>query len=127
MIDRRTMMGGTASALLLAACGGSQEAKDTMAQAVSYKRQAGQPRVGIQTYTIRKAMEEDTQAALQMLKDVGYDFVETNDRDFTRISMDQLVDALQAVDLPVASTHIGFETFRDDPQTAAEQGKRLGA
>ena len=127
MINRRTMMWGSASALLLAACSGDQNAVEAMANEVSYKRKAGQPRVGIQTYTIRDAMTEDTGAALKMLKDVGYDFVETNDRDFTRVSMDELVGALKDADLPVAATHIGFETFRDNPQEAANQGKALGA
>ena len=127
MLNRRTMMMGTTSALLLAACGGNEDAKTVMADAVSYKRKAGQPEVGIQTYTIRNAMEEDTEAALRMLKEVGYDFVETNDRDFTRVSMDELVRSLKAVDMPVAATHIGFETFRDNPQMAADQANQLGA
>ena len=125
--SRRAVLGGGTAALLLAACGGDEGAKQAMAEEVSFKRQAGQPEVGIQTYTIREAMEEDTPAALRMLKEVGYDFVETNDRDFTRISMDELVAALEAADLPVAATHIGFETFRDDPDLAARQANELGA
>ena len=125
--SRRAVLGGGTAALLLAACGGDEGAKQAMAEEVSFKRQAGQPEVGIQTYTIREAMEEDTGAAIQMLKDVGYDFVETNDRDFTRVSMEELVAALRAADMPVAATHIGFEAFRDDPQLAADQAKQLGA
>ena len=127
MLSRRQMIGASTSALLLAACTGSEDAQQALAEQVSFKRQAGQPRVGIQTYTIRKAMEEDTGAALRMLKDVGYDFVETNDRDFTRVSMDELVSALEAAELPVAATHIGFETFIDAPERAAEEANRLGA
>ena len=127
MIDRRQMMWGSTSALLLAACAGDTDAKQAMTDAVSYKRQAGQPRVGIQTYTIRDAMTADTGAALQMLKDVGYDFVETNDRDFTRVSMDELVAALRAADMPVAATHVGYEAFRDTPQMIADQANALGA
>ena len=126
-LSRRQMMWGSTAALLLAACGGDEAAKTAMKEGVMHARKAGQPKVGIQTYTIREAMEEDTPAALRMLKEVGYDFVETNDRDFTRISMDELVAALREADMPVAATHIGYETFRDDPQTAAEQGKTLGA
>jgi sugar phosphate isomerase/epimerase len=72
-------------------------------------------------------MEEDTLAALRMLKEVGFDFVETNDRDFTRISMDELVAALREVDLPVAATHVGFETIKNTPQLAADQANALGA
>ena len=126
-LSRRQMMWGSTAAMLLAACGGDEAAKATMKDGVMHARKAGQPRVGIQTYTIREAMEADTPAALRMLKEVGYDFVETNDRDFTRISMDELVAALKAADMPVAATHIGYETFRDDPQAAADQGKALGA
>ena len=127
MISRRQMMWGSTSALLLAACRGNEDAKEAMARQVSYKRMAGQPEVGIQTYTIRDAMTEDTGAALRMLKEVGFDFVETNDRDFTRVSMDELVAALKAAELPVAATHIGYETFRDNPQEAADQANALGA
>ena len=127
MISRRQILWGSTSAMLLAACQGNEMAKQAMTDQVSYKRKAGQPAVGIQTYTIRDAMTEDTGAALQMLRDVGYDFVETNDRDFTRVSMDELVSALKAADLPVAATHIGYETFRDTPQVAADQAKQLGA
>ena len=127
MINRRQMMWGSTSALLLAACAGNQDAREAMADQVSFKRAAGQPAVGIQTYTIRDAMAEDNLAALRMLKDVGFDFVETNDRDFTRIPMAQLVADLRAVDLPVAATHIGYETFRDTPELAAEQANTLGA
>ena len=128
MLSRRNMMMGT-SALLLAACSGDKSAKDAMAEAVSYKRKAGQPAVGIQTYTIRDAMEKDTRAALQMLKDVGYDFLETNDRDHTRISMTELKDALDEVGLPVASTHVGFSSIGPggDMQVAIDAAKTLGA
>ena len=130
MINRRQMMWGSTSALLLAACSNTEEApaaQQLLSEKVSFKRAVGQPEVGIQTYTIREAMEEDTPAALRMLKEVGYDFVETNDRDFTRMSMDELVAALEDVGLPVAATHIGFETFMNEPQKAADQANRLGA
>ena len=125
--SRRQAIWGSTSFLLLAACSGDRRARQAMADQVSFKRRAGQPEVGIQTYTIREAMEEDTAAALRMLKEVGYDFVETNDRDFTRVSMDELVGALRAAELPVAATHIGYETFRDAPQEAADQANTLGA
>ena len=127
LTSRREVMWGSASLLLLAACGGDRGAQETLAERVAYKRQAGQPEVGIQTYTIREAMEEDTGAALRMLREVGYDFVETNDRDFTRISMGELVSALRDADLPVAATHIGYEAFRDEPGLAADQANTLGA
>ena len=129
-MNRRQMMWGSTSALLLAACSNTEEApaaQQALADKVSFKRAAGQPEVGIQTYTIRDAMAEDNRAALQMLKDVGFDFVETNDRDFTRIPMEQLVADLESVGLPVAATHIGYETFRDAPEVAAEQANTLGA
>lgn len=129
MLTRRTMLGATTSALLLAACSGDQAAKDAMADAVSYKRKAGQPKVGIQTYTIRDAMEADTQAALQMLKDVGYDFLETNERDYSRIPLADLKVAIDAVGLPVVSTHIGFEAVKRDGdlQSGIDAAKTLGA
>ena len=127
MPTRRDMMWGSASALLLAACQGSPAARETMAEAVSLKRQAGQPRVGIQTYTIREAMEADTGAALRMLAEVGYDFVETNDRDFTRVEMAELKAALAEAGLPVASTHVGFSTIKDEPEAALAAARELGA
>jgi len=119
-------MGGTASALLLAACAGSEEAKKTMSDSVSFKRKAGQPEVGIQTYTIRDAMEVDTVAALRMLKEVGYDFIEANDRDFTRISMGEFKAAVDEVGLKVPATHIGFETITKKPADAIKSAKALG-
>ena len=129
MLTRRSMMGVTTSALLLAACSGDEAAKDAMTDTVSYKRKAGQPKVGIQTYTIRDAMEEDTQAALQMLKDVGYDFLETNERDYSRIPMADLKQAIDAVGLPVVSTHIGSEAVAPggDLQSGIDAAKALGA
>ena len=128
MIDRRQMLWGSTAAMLLAACNGSDEARQAMAEEVSYKRKAGQPMVGIQTYTIRDAMEEDTQAALQMLKDVGYDFIETNERDYTRVSMDELKAAIDAVGLPVPATHVSFEAIEEggDLQSGIDAAKRLG-
>ena len=125
--SRRAVLGGGTAALLLAACGGDEAAKAAMADKVSFKRQAGQPEVGIQTYTIREAMEEDTAAALLMLKEVGYDFVETHEGDYTRVSMEELLAALKAADMPVASTHMGFETFLNAPQEAADRANQLGA
>lgn len=126
MVSRRFAMGGSASAILLAACGGDKGAKKIMTDAVSFKRKAGQPKVGIQTYTIRNAMEADTLAALRMLKEVGYDFIETNDRDFTRIPMDEFKAAVDEVGFEVPSTHIGFEVIYKKPEEAIKAAQTLG-
>ncbi len=126
MLSRRFVMGGAASTILLAACGGSEDAKKIMTENVTFKRKAGQPEVGIQTYTIRNAMEADTVAALRMLKEVGYDYIESNDRDFTRIPMAEFKAAVDEVGLKVPATHIGFETVYKTPEKAAEMAKTLG-
>ena len=127
MLSRRQMMWGSSSALLLAACQGNVGAKEAMADGVSLKRRAGQPRVGIQTYTIREAMEADTGAALRMLADVGYDFLELNERDFSRISLAELKGELAIAGLPVAATHLGFSTVQDEPERGLAAAQELGA
>ena len=127
MLTRRHMLTGSTAALLLAACRGDTDARTALTDKVTHARRPGQPAVGIQTYTIRSAMEEDTAAALTMLKEVGYDFIETNERDFTRLPMDELLAIIRDIDLPVPATHIGYDTMMQTPEKAAEMTAALGA
>ena len=125
-MNRRQMMWGSTSALLLAACSGNERAKAEMSERVSLARRPGQPEVGIQTYTIRDAMDEDTPGALRMLKEVGYDFVENYEEDYKRLPMADYVAALQDAGLSVAASHFGFETITETPELAAERLNAMG-
>ena len=119
-MNRRQMMWGSTSALLLAACAGSERAKSEMSDRVRLARRPGQPEVGIQTYTIRDAMAEDTPAALQMLKEVGYDFVENYPGDYENIALGDYIAMLDDAGLPVVASHFGFEVLDETPERAAE-------
>lgn len=125
-LNRRHMLAGAASALYLSSCTGAEGVKDAGKTDVLHPRKAGQPRVGIQTYTIRNAMEADTRSALNMLKDVGYDFIETNDRDFTRISMADFKRIVKDVGFDVPATHMGLEMITGDTQKASDLAAELG-
>ena len=126
-MNRRQMMWGSTSALLLAACAGNERAKTELSDRVSLARRPGQPEVGIQTYTIRDAMDADTPAALRMLKEVGYDFVENYPGDYESIALDDYIAMLRDAGLPVVASHFSFETLNDTPERAAEIIDAMGA
>jgi len=116
-LDRRHFLAATGASLLAAGCA------STSAPAV--KR--GQiSRVGIQTYTLREAMAEDFVGTFQMIKDVGYDFVELNGRNFVDRTPAELRKILDDIGLPAPSSHVDYNSFANTPEQLAETAATLG-
>ena len=68
MLSRRTIVTGAASAVALAACGqntGKETAKEAMTKVAVGKRKID--KIGIQSYTLRKALAEDFKGTFQMI------------------------------------------------------------
>ena len=116
MFSRRDFMGGTAAALGLSACGGGGT---KMGQ-----RKVG--KVGLQTYTVREAFEPDPLGTLKMIKDVGYDYVELNDRNFATRHPQELKDMLEEVGLPCPASHIGYDASYQEKDLMVAVGRTLG-
>ena len=125
MLSRRHMLFGSSAALLLAACGGDDAATEAVIQDVAVKKSSGKP-VGIQTYTLRESMEQSTPDTLAMIKQVGFDYVELNERDFTRTSVAELRSMLDDAGLPARATHVGYDTAMADPKRAIVSANTLG-
>jgi len=79
MYSRRLFMGGAAASLGLAACGGNGAAGTKVGQR---KLET----IGLQTYTLREIFEPDPVGTLKMIKELGYDYVELNGRNFAERS-----------------------------------------
>ena len=128
MFSRRTMMTGAASAVSLSACGqntATEAAKETMTKAVAGKRKID--KIGIQSYSLRKALAEDFKGTFQMIKDVGYDYVELNERNFSEKSPEQLKAILDEIGLPSPSSHINYDRVIGETDAIIAAAKTLGA
>lgn len=123
MLSRREMLSG-AGALTLAACGNSPQN-----QAVSrVLTPAGKiDKVGLQTYTLRKMMADDFRGTFQMIKDVGYDYVELNGRNWAEMSPSDLKAMLMDIGLPSPAAHISYDDVAgDDVSALIKTAKTLG-
>ena len=128
MFSRRTLMTGATSAVALAACGqntATEAAKETVTKAVVGKRKID--KIGIQSYTLRKALAEDFKGTFQMIKDVGYDYVELNERNFSDKTPEQLKAILDEVGLPSPSSHINYDRATGETDVIIAAAKTLGA
>ncbi len=128
MFSRRTIMTGAASAVALAACGqntGTETAKEAMTKVAVGKRKID--KIGIQSYTLRKALAEDFKGTFQMIKDVGYDYVELNERNFSEKSPQQLKAILDEIGLPSPSSHINYDRVIGETDAIIAAAKTLGA
>ena len=126
MLSRRTILSGVGSAALLTACGqGGSSASVTGAaqKAAETKRQID--KVGLQTYTLRNALAEDFKGTFQMIKDVGYDFVELNDRNFSEKTPAELKAMLDEIGLPCPSSHMGYAKVKDELPFVIQTAKTL--
>ena len=126
MLTRRTILSGAGSATILAACGqGGSTAplEETVKKAKEAKRKID--KVGLQTYTLRNAMAEDFRGTFQMIKDVGYDYVELNDRNFSEKTPAELKAMLDEIGLPSPSSHMGYDKFKDDLPFVIQTAKTL--
>ena len=119
-LNRRHFIGASGAALLLGAC------KQTVGtQSVTVP--TGQiDKIGIQTYTLRAAMSEDFVSTLQMIKDIGYDYVELNGRDFADRSPAELKQILDDIGLPSPITHADYDSLKNRPEELADVAGALG-
>ena len=114
MYSRRLFMGGTAAALGLAACGGGAKVAGKIGK------------VGIQTYTLREIFEPDPAGTLAMIKEVGYDYVELNGRNFKERSAEDLAAMIQDAGLYSPASHVSYDAAVNTPETLAKTCQTLG-
>ena len=119
-LNRRQFVGASGAALLLGAC-------KQASGAPSVTVPTGQiDKIGIQTYTLREAMGEDFVGTLQMIKDVGYDYVELNGRNFAERSPAELKKILDDIGLPSPITHADYDSLANRPEELADVASELG-
>jgi len=115
MYSRRLFMGGSAAALGLTACGGG-------AKVASGKID----KVGIQTYTLREIFEPDPVGTLKMIKEVGYDYVELNGRNFSERSPADLAAMIKDAGLYSPASHADYNAAVNTPEALAKTCQTLG-
>ena len=116
MFSRRAFLATSASALT-AACTGLPAAKPPAKRI---------KQIGIQTYTLRDAMQADMPATLAMIKRAGYDYVELNGRDLTGRSPEIVRNRVETAGLYAPSTHLSYKPVRDETETMIKTCKTLG-
>ena len=116
-LDRRQFLGASGALLLAAACQPGSVAPAARNQI---------SKVGLQTYTLREAFAEDFVGTFEMIKDVGYDFVELNGRNFTDRTPSELRQILDGVGLPAPASHVDYNSVADTPEQLAETAATLG-
>lgn len=115
MYSRRLFMGASAAAIGLTACGGG-------AKVASGKID----KVGIQTYTLREIFEPDPVGTLKMIKDVGYDYVELNGRNFSERSPVDLAAMIKDAGLYSPASHVDYNAAVNTPEELAKTCQTLG-
>jgi len=83
-------------------------------------------KVGLQTYTLRDSFAADPMATLKMIKEVGYDYVELNGRNFAQMPAEKLKDMLDEVGLPSPASHISLDILKGDMSELIQTAKILG-
>lgn len=101
-LNRRYFLGGTGAAFLLGAC-------EALPRAAPAQRQIEQ--IGIQTYTLRAALDDDFVGTFRMIKDIGYDYVELNRRNLAGRTPAELKAFLDDIGLPAPIIHLDYEMF----------------
>lgn len=117
-VNRRHFLGASGAFMLLSGC--------QTGSPVSVAPQRQIDRIGIQTYTLREAMGEDFVGTLQMIKDVGYDYVELNGRNFADRSPAELRTILDDIGLPAPITHVDYDSLANRPEMLADAASALG-
>lgn len=82
-------------------------------------------KIGVQLYTVRKELEKDFEETLRKISEIGYDEVEFAGL-FGRDPKDvrKLVEKLG---MKIAASHINWETLKNNPESAINETKSLGA
>lgn len=83
-------------------------------------------KIGLQTYSLREALAVDFVGTFQMIKEVGYDFVELNGRNFADRAPSELRKILDDVGLPAPASHVDYNSLSDTPEQLAETAATLG-
>ena len=115
-LDRRQFIGASGAAMLLAGC----------QQSTTPKASDRIDRIGIQTYTLREALAQDFVGTFEMIKDVGYDYVELNRRDFSERSPAELKQILNDLGLPSPITHVDYDSLADRASEVGDIAGELG-
>ena len=119
MYSRRLFLGGSAAAIGLTACKGAVP-KVPSAGANQVKQ------VGIQSYTLREIFEPDPVGTLKMIKEVGYDYVELNGRNFADRSPEDLAAMVKDAGLYSPASHVSYDAAVNIPETVAKTCQTLG-
>lgn len=115
MYSRRLFMGTAAAALGMSACGGGHKVSANKID-----------KVGIQTYTLRDIFEPDPVGTLKMIKEVGYDYVELNGRNFAERSIEDVKAMIDDAGLYSPATHISYDMGVKTPEMTAKACQALG-
>jgi len=115
MYSRRFFMGAGAAAVGLTACGGGGKVAANRID-----------KVGIQTYTLREIFEPDPLGTLKMIKDVGYDYVELNGRNFSERSAVDLAAMVKDAGLYSPASHVSYDAAVNTPEEIAKTCQILG-
>lgn len=116
MLSRRFVLGAGAAAVGLTACGAAGPKLGT--------RQL--KTLGLQTYSLREIFEPDPVGTLAMLKELGYDYVELNGRNFAERSTGDLRKMIEDSGLTSPGTHYDVMGIKDNFGQAAKDAKALG-
>lgn len=120
MFSRRFVLGAGAAAIGLPACvstGGVTGPRVGVRQLKT---------LGLQTYTLREIFEPDPVGTLKMIKELGYDYVELNRRNFADRSTKELITMVKDAGLYAPATHYSFEGVRDDFAKTTKDAQELG-
>ncbi|MCR9270067.1 MAG: sugar phosphate isomerase/epimerase [Hyphomonadaceae bacterium] len=118
-LHRRHFLGATGAFALLGGCSAVPMAKPAAASRSLEK-------IGIQTYTLREALGEDFVGTIQMIKDVGYDYVELNGGDFATRTPAELKQILDDHGLPSPISHVNYDSLANRPEELADLASVLG-
>lgn len=117
-LDRRHFLTATGALMLAAACQPATVAPVSRQQI---------RKIGIQTYSLREALAVDFVGTFQMIKEVGYDFVELNRRNFADRTPAELRKILNDVGLPAPATHFDYDSLSDSPGQVGDIAATLGS
>ena len=82
-------------------------------------------RIGVQLYTVRKELEKDFDGTLRRIAEIGFQEVEfaslfgRNPQDVRRL--------VEKLGMKAVGSHINWKTFKENPESAIEETKALGA
>ena len=119
-LSRRDALFGSLALSLLGAC-------QTVSAGAGATTASGKlDKIGLQTYTLREALGEDFVGTFEMIKDVGFDYVELNRRNFEGRSPAELKAVLDGTGLPAPASHLSYEDFADTPDASGDMLAEIG-